>query len=110
MEFKNAKERRKSLLHAQEILKNAGYTKRNNRLFKGSRQVKFEILLVSKAMERVALPFVANLKILGIEASLRTIDLGSYINRVNNFDYDMIAAVVPQSLFPGNRAKVFLEQ
>lgn len=107
VEFKNAKERRKSLLHAQEILKNAGYTKRNNRLFKGNRQVKFEILLVSKAMERVALPFVANLKILGIEASLRTIDLGSYINRVNNFDYDMIAAVVPQSLFPGNEQRYF---
>lgn len=107
VEFKNAKQRRKFLLHAQEILKNAGYTKRNNRLFKGSRQVKFEILLVSKAMERVALPFVANLKILGIEASLRTIDLGSYINRVNNFDYDMIAAVVPQSLFPGNEQRYF---
>lgn len=107
VEFKNAKQRRESLLKAQQILKNAGYTKKNNRLFKGDSQVKFEILLVSKAMERVVLPFIANLKLLGIEASARSIDLGSYINRVNNFDYDMIVAVIPQSLFPGNEQRYF---
>lgn len=107
VEFKNAKQKRESLLKAQKILKSAGYTKKNNRLFNDNRQVKFEILLVSKAMERVVLPFIANLKILGIDASVRSIDLGSYINRVNNFDYDMIVAVIPQSLFPGNEQRYF---
>lgn len=109
--FKNAQERRESLLMAQEILLQSGYKNINNKLYKitksGAVQMKFEILLVSKAMERVVLPFIANLKILGIEANARTIDLGSYINRVNHFDYDMIVAVIPQSLFPGNEQRYF---
>ena len=106
-DFKDSTQRRQSLLKAQSILKNAGYFKKNNRLYKDNRPVSFEILLVSKAMERVVLPFVANLKILGIEAKVRLIDLGSYINRLNSFDYDMIVAVIPQSLFPGNEQRYF---
>lgn len=106
-EFKNMQERRIALLYAQKLLKEAGYMSLDNKIYKNNKPLEFEILLVSKAMERVVLPFVQNLKILGIEAKVRTIDIGSYINRLNNFDYDMIVAIIPQSLFPGNEQSYF---
>lgn len=99
--------KRSALLYAQSLLKQAGFISIKHKLYKDNKQFKFEILLVSKAMERVVLPFVENLKFLGIEASVRTMDIGSYINRLNNFDYDMIVAVIPQSLFPGNEQRYF---
>ncbi|MDE7216895.1 MAG: ABC transporter substrate-binding protein, partial [Helicobacter sp.] len=67
----------------------------------------FELLLVSPAMERVAIPFKRNLGILGIEMNIRTLDMTQYINRVRSFDYDMIVGVVPQSLSPGNEQRYF---
>ncbi|RAX52705.1 ABC transporter substrate-binding protein [Helicobacter sp. 16-1353] len=106
-EFNNTQEKRIALLKAQDLLKQAGWKSFNNKLYKDNKPFKFEILLVSKAMERVALPFTENLKILGIDASIRLIDVGSYINRLNHFDYDMIVAVIPQSLFPGNEQRYF---
>ena len=105
--YDNQKGKREALLYAQDLLKSAGFESINHKLYKDNKQFKFEILLVSKAMERVALPFVKNLEILGIEASVRTIDMSSYINRINHFDYDVIVAVIPQSLFPGNEQRYF---
>ena len=105
--YNNQKGKREALLYAQDLLKSAGFKSINHKLYKDNKQFKFEILLVSKAMERVALPFVKNLEILGIEASVRTIDMSSYINRINHFDYDVIVAVIPQSLFPGNEQRYF---
>ncbi len=106
-QFNDYNERRISLLHAQNLLKSAGYIAKNNRIYKDGKPLTFEILLVSKAMERVALPFVENLKLLGIQANVRVVDMGSYLNRLNAFDYDMIVAVIPQSLFPGNEQRYF---
>lgn len=105
--YSDMKGKREALLYAQSLLKEAGFKSINHKLYKDNKQFKFEILLVSKAMERVTLPFVRNLEMLGIEASVRTIDVSSYINRLNNFDYDVIVAVIPQSLFPGNEQRYF---
>ena len=105
--YNNQKGKREALLYAQDLLKSAGFKSINHKLYKDNKQIKFEVLLVSKAMEKVALPFVKNLEILGIEASVRTIDMSSYINRINHFDYDVIVAVIPQSLFPGNEQRYF---
>ena len=105
--YSDMKGKREALLYAQSLLKEAGFKSINHKLYKDNKQFKFEILLVSKAMERVTLPFVRNLEMLGIEASVRTVDVSSYINRLNNFDYDVIVAVIPQSLFPGNEQRYF---
>ncbi len=105
--YNNLQDKRNGLLYAQSLLQKAGFRSINHKLYKDGKQFKFEILLVSKAMERVVLPFIENLKMLGIEASIRMVDIGSYINRLNNFDYDVIVAVIPQSLFPGNEQRFF---
>lgn len=67
----------------------------------------FEILLVSPTFERIVLAFVQNLKRLGIEASVRTVDTTQYQNRMDEFDYDMAIASFGQSLSPGNEQRDF---
>jgi microcin C transport system substrate-binding protein len=51
------------------------------------------------------LPFVRNLKRLGIEARVRVVDQSQYINRLRSFDYDLIVAGWPESESPGNEQR-----
>jgi microcin C transport system substrate-binding protein len=67
----------------------------------------FEILLVSPEAERYTLPFVENLKTLGVDARVRTVDTAQYINRLRSFDFDMTVVVWGQSLSPGNEQREF---
>jgi microcin C transport system substrate-binding protein len=55
--------------------------------------------------ERVAAPFVNNLKLLGVDASFRIVDETQYVARAQNFDYDMIIGVMGQSESPGNEQR-----
>ena len=48
-----------------------------------------------------------NLKRLGINANLRTVDVAQYEKRMENYDFDMSVAVFPQSLSPGNEQREF---
>lgn len=68
---------------------------------------KIEFLLVSPAFKRVVLPFVQNLKLLGIEASVRVVDSAQYERRVTDFDYDVIVGSFAQSHSPGNEQRNF---
>jgi microcin C transport system substrate-binding protein len=58
-------------------------------------------------MERVTLPFIQNLKRLGITATPRTVDVSQYQQRMDNFDYDMTVVGIAQSLSPGNEQREF---
>ncbi len=99
---------RENLQRAQQLLRDAGYTLKQNQLFTAKGEpVKFEILLNSPAFERIALPFSRNLKALGIDASVRRIDPNQYVERVRKFDYDVIIGGFPQSLSPGNEQRDF---
>jgi microcin C transport system substrate-binding protein len=99
---------RKNLGAAVKLLKEAGWTIQNKKLVnaKGEPFV-FEILLVSPAFERIALPFTKNLSRLGIEASVRLVDASQYIKRLETFDFDMISFIWGQSLSPGNEQRSF---
>ena len=85
----------------------AGWVVRDKKLVDAEtgRPMSFEILLISPAFERIALPFAHNLKKLGIEARVRLVDPAQYQNRLNEFDYDMIVGVWGQSLSPGNEQR-----
>ena len=99
---------RGNLRNAQKMLLDAGYTIRNSQLYTPPGEpVKFEILLGSALFERVVLPLTRNLKTLGIDASVRTVDSNQYLERVRKFDYDMIVATFPQSSSPGNEQRDF---
>ena len=91
-----------------KILKEANY-KLENKILKDSdgRQIKFEILLISPAFERIVGPFIKNLKKLGVEANIRIVDTAQYKNRLDNYDFDMVVMARGQSLNPGNEQRNF---
>jgi microcin C transport system substrate-binding protein len=100
---------RPQLARAFELLTEAGWAVEGRTLThtETGREMRFEILLVSPAFERIVNPFVQNLERLGIEARVRTVDPAQYQNRVTDFDFDMIVNVWGQSLSPGNEQRDF---
>jgi len=100
---------RDGLKQAVPLLKQAGWSFKGEQLVndKTGQPFSFEILNDDPQIERVALPFIQNLKRLGITVSLRTVDVSQYEQRMNNFDYDMTVVVIPQSLSPGNEQREF---
>ena len=100
---------RKNLRTALKLLAEAGWTVQDLKLVneQTGEQMKFEILLVSQAFERIVLPFTSNLSRLGIEAKVRLVDQTQYVNRVRTFDFDMIVSGWGQSESPGNEQRSF---
>lgn len=68
---------------------------------------KFEILLGDPWQEKLVMPFIENLKILGINATVRTVDSAQYAGRLQAFDYDMTANHWTNSLSPGTEQAVY---
>jgi microcin C transport system substrate-binding protein len=100
---------RANLRQAMQLLKEAGWVFRNRKLVNDKTGVpfSFEILLSQPTWERISLPFAKNLKRLGIDARVRTVDAAQYQKRMEEFDYDMVVDVFPQSLSPGNEQRDF---
>jgi microcin C transport system substrate-binding protein len=100
---------RDNLRRAFALLAQAGWVVRDLRLVHAEtgQPFSFEFLLVSPAFERIVLPYVRNLRRLGIEARVRVVDSSQYVNRLRTFDFDMIVAVWGQSTSPGNEQRDF---
>jgi microcin C transport system substrate-binding protein len=100
---------RDNLEAALRLLGEAGWHVRDLSLVNDEtgRPFEFEILIVSPTFERVMLPFVRNLKRLGIEARVRLVDETQYINRIRDYDFDMAMLVWGQSESPGNEQRSF---
>ena len=99
---------RANLKQALDLLTAAGYKLDGNRLVDAAgTQLSFEILLNGPTIEPVATAFQTNLKSIGIDATIRTVDSAEYINRVRSRDFDMIYNGWAQSLSPGNEQNFF---
>jgi len=100
---------RDNLRKAFALLEEAGWVVRDQKLVnaKTGEQMRFEILLVQKSIERIVLPFVRNLQRLGIDARVRLVDTSQYINRLRSFDFDMIMFGIGQSESPGNEQRMY---
>ena len=97
---------RNNLRKAIKILKNANYTLENKVLKNPEgKEIKFEILLVSPAFERIVAPFIKNMSKLGVKASIRIVDTAQYKNRLDNYEFDMVVMARGQSLNPGNEQR-----
>ena len=98
---------RNHLRRAMKLLMEAGWRLGKDGILRNAKGEPFEVefLLVSPAFERIVLPFVRNLKRIGIRASVRTIDSAQYERRVKSFDFDIIVAGWGQSLSPGNEQR-----
>ncbi|MEI6897840.1 MAG: extracellular solute-binding protein [Psychromonas sp.] len=88
---------------AVKLFKKAGYQLKDSKMQdKNGKQFEFEFLLYSKAFERIVHPFRQNLQRIGIKSSIRLVDVSQFINRLNNFDFDIISMRRGQSISPGN--------
>ena len=99
---------RQNLLIARQLLLKAGYQYKNGKLLGLDGQpIEFEFLIFQESLQRTLMPFVRNLKRLGIQVNVRQIDVPQYIERMRRADFDMTTNALPQSLNPGNEQAQF---
>jgi microcin C transport system substrate-binding protein len=65
----------------------------------------FEILLADPSGERIAAPWVNNLKRLGVDARIRIVDTAQNQNRMDNFYFEVTSELWGQSDSPGNEQR-----
>lgn len=99
---------RKNLLVARELLLKAGYRYHNAQLVdQKAKPIRLEFLIHQDGLQRTLMPFIRNLKRLGITVNIRHVDVPQYIERMRSKDFDMTTNVLPQSLNPGNEQAQF---
>lgn len=100
---------RKNLRAAKKLLEEAGWHVKDNKLVndKTGKVFKFEIMLVQPAFERIVNPYVKALAKLGIEVTVKHVEVSQYISRTRSFDYDMVVTSFGETLSPGNEQKEY---
>ncbi len=99
---------RDNLRKALDLFAQAGWTLKNGRLTDAKGNVfTIEFLNDSAAFEAVNNLFIRNLRKIGVSATSRTVDAAQYQARVNDFDYDVINGIVPETASPGNEQREF---
>jgi microcin C transport system substrate-binding protein len=99
---------RKLLREASRLLDEAGWAqdgtvRRNAR----GETLDIEFLIDSPVFERILGPYVKNLKLLGINATIRTVDEAQYQSRMENYDFDVISSRFMAGLTPGDGLRIF---
>ena len=99
---------RKLLRQASELLDQAGWAN-DNGLRKNARgeTLSAEFLIENPSFERILAPYVKNLKLLGVDASIRIIDDAQYQSRREAFDYDILSSRFASDVTPGTGLRVF---
>ena len=94
---------RKNLILAKDLLAEAGWKIKDFVLQdKNGNRFTIEFLITSRSFQRVILPYIKNLKRLGIEANIRMVDYSQYQKQVENFDFEITVKVFPGMNIPGN--------
>jgi peptide/nickel transport system substrate-binding protein len=100
---------RQNLHDALALLAAAGYELKGTTLRQrdSGRPLSFEIMVVNRDDERMALAYASSLARAGISAQVRLLDAVQYDQRRLSFDFDMIEFRWEQSLSPGNEQSVY---
>ncbi|MEZ2130186.1 MULTISPECIES: extracellular solute-binding protein [unclassified Sinorhizobium] len=95
---------RENLRTAIGMLREAGYELKGNRMVNVNtgQPLTFEILLNGPTIEPVALSFSQNLRKIGIEATVRSIEPSQFTNRWRSRDFDVIYNGWGETMNPGN--------
>ena len=100
---------RGNLRRASALLDAAGWLPGDDGMRKNAKgePLSVEFLNASPAFERIISPYVENLRALGVDAVLNTIDPAQFSERTSppNFDFDMITANPVNSYEPGAEMK-----
>ncbi len=93
---------RKLLREANRLLIAAGYKIQNRkRMTADGKPFTVEFIREDASFDRILLPFVKNLRALGIDANIRAIDSAQMERRRKTFDYDIMPIRFPGSMTPG---------
>ena len=101
---------RENLKQAVSLFDQAGYEIINGKMTnrKTGEPFEFEILSNSangSTFTRVMLPFIENLRKIGIKATFRNLEVNIFKNRMDHFDFDMAIMSYRISAMPGNELK-----
>jgi microcin C transport system substrate-binding protein len=97
---------REQLVEGLKLLREAGWQIKDRKLVMADGQpAAFTILLDDPSLERVALPYVQNLRKLGFDVQVRTVDPAQFQHLTDDFDYDMIMMIYPGSDIPGSELR-----
>ncbi|MEZ8166353.1 extracellular solute-binding protein [Vibrio tasmaniensis 1F-187] len=93
---------RSQMRTAFKLLKEAGWVLKDKVMTNEmtGKPLSFELLIYSPTTERIATPVQKNLKRMGIEMKIRTIDTTQYIKRWRDRDFDMISSSFSANPFP----------
>ena len=93
---------RANLLQARALLHEAGWRYRDGALRDANgTPMTIEIMDDQPGMDRLILPYMQALGMLGIQAHMREIDSALYQKRLDNFEYDMTTFIYPPVTIPG---------
>ena len=96
------------LRKGSQILTDAGFViKGGKRVDPKGEPVTFEFLIDEPTFEPHHMPFIKNLKTLGIEATLRVVDPVQYRARVDDFDFDITVDRAGFSTIPGDSLRSY---
>lgn len=100
---------RRLIEKANKLLEEAGWVIKNGQRVnqKTGEPFTFELLQNDPNYERSALALQRNLKSLGINMTIRTVTPSQYVERVQNYDYDMTFVGIPETETPGNEQRDF---
>ena len=100
---------RRKLREAKRLLNQNGWRVKDGVLTEKATglPMRFSITLRQPAFERITEPFIGNLRRLGVQATMKTVDSSVYERKERTFDYDMIVASWGASPSPGNEQADF---
>ncbi len=99
---------RELLARAANLLDESGWAiKGTGRQNSKGEPLAIEFLMFSPTFERVIAPYVRNLKLLGIDASIRQVEAAQYQERLKNFDFDILTQRFSMSQTPGVELRAF---
>lgn len=85
---------RPQMREAFRLLKEAGW-ELSDKVMKNvatGEPMSFELLIYSPTAERIAIPIQRNLRLMGIDMKIRTIDTTQYTKRLRDRDFDMVSS------------------
>ncbi len=85
---------RSQMRKAFALLKSAGWVLKDKVMVnaKTGEPMTFELLIYNPTTERIAIPVQKNLKLMGIDMKIRTVDNTQYIKRLRDRDFDMVSS------------------
>ena len=104
----DAEGHRDNLLKALDLLAQAGWTTRSGQMVDGEgRQLEIEFLTNAATAQRTLLPYMDNLRRLGVASKIRLVESAQYMNRLLASDYDALLRSLPYGFPPGVEIRAY---